>query len=272
MVKKLALILLALTFMTVPVMAGNIPEFDVVGDDTANVFNDAVKDLVIANNPINNDSDFTGVNYRGEPAEFFKSTAASPRLDPCFGLPEFDNYLSRKAGPWFQNQYEYRIVLQMAPETDLNINIRDCILKENQRNIWFYAQQAARYRKSNGKLIFNKSASPLIYATAYSGFRNAINFPPYFLNARKMPTLGKVCLNGKKYTSKALWEEGIVVEMPEGQFNNCGQVMYPLREGDLIHVKIEIPFNNPVDYWYGPDNISIKYVGIIGLELVRGDL
>jgi hypothetical protein len=276
MVKKLALILLALTFMTVPAMAGNIPEFDVVGDDSANVFNDAIKDMVVANNPINNDSDFTDIDFEPlVPAEFFKSTAASPRLDPCFG-DLFTGYLSRKAGPWFKNTYEYRIVLQMAPETDLNLNIRDCILKENQTDIWFYAQQAARYRKTNGRLIFNKSASPLIAVKAIAGYRNIVpKGTNFYMDARRMPGLGLVTLvdPGKKYTSKALWEEGIVLAMPEpGGFNQIGQPVFPLREGDLIYAKITIPFNNPVDYWYGKDNISIKYVGIIGLELVRSDL
>jgi hypothetical protein len=276
MIKKIALILLAASLMAVPVMAGNIPEFDVVGDDTDNLLNDFVKKLVIAKNPINLDSDFTDIfaAHESVAAEFFKSTAASPRPDPCFY--DLLGYQSRKAGPWFENTYEYRIVLQMAPETDLNLNIRDCILKENQTNIWFYAQQAARYRKSNGRLVFNKAASPRIAVTAIAGYRNIVPAGVFFyMDARKMPGLGLVTLDdpGKKYTSKALWEEGLVLAMPEpGAFNQIGQPVFPLREGDLIYVKIKIPFNNPVDYWYGPDNVSIKYVGIIGLDLVRSDL
>jgi hypothetical protein len=262
--------------MTVPAMAGNIPEFDTVGNDSANVFNDAIKDMVVENNPINRDSDFTNILFiDADPAEYFDSSAASPRLDPCFG-ELFNGYLSRKAGPWFENFYEYRIVLQMAPETDLNLNIRDCILKENQTNIWFYAQQAARYRKTNGRLIFNKSASPKVTVLATAGFRNIVPAGTNFwMDARKMPGLGLVTLNplGKKYTSKALWEEGIVLAMPEpGGFNQIGQPVFPLREGDLITARLTIPYNNPVDYWYGKDNVSIKYVGIIGLQLVRSDL
>jgi hypothetical protein len=279
MVKKLALVMLAMVFMTVPVLAGNIPEFDAVGDDSANYFNDFIKEIVVANNPINEDSDFTDVWLPHEnpaldpPAEYYFTSAAAGRDDPCF-----PGYISNKAGPWFRNVYEWRIVLQMAPETDLDLNIRDCVLKENQTNIWFYAQQTGRFRKTNGKLVFNKKANPRIWVEATAGFKNLVPAGTNFwMDARKMPGLGLVCLDngndGKLYTSKALWEESLVLAMPEpGGFNQCGQPVFPLREGDTITTRVTVPFNNPVDIWYGPDNVSIKYVGIVGLELVRGDL
>jgi len=258
-------------------LAGNIPEFDAVGDDSANFFNDFIKAAVVANNPINNDSDFTDVWLPNEnpafypPAEYFDTSAASLRLDPCFG---FGGYLSSKAGPWFENYYEWRIVLQMAPETDLDLNIRDCVLKENQTNIWFYAQQTGRYRKTNGKLVFNKKANPRMTVMATSGFKNIVPAgTSFYMDTRLQPTLRLVCFDDLLYTSKALWEESMVLAMPEpGGFNQCGQPVFPLREGDVITTRVDVPFNNPVDIWYGPDNVSIKYVGIIGLELVRGDL
>ena len=278
MFKKLALTTLVMVFLTVPALAGNIPEFDTVGDDSANVFNDAIKDMVVLNNPINLDSDFTDVwlphEFEGihPAAEYFFTTAAAARPDPCFG--DLFDYESSKAGPWFENYYEWRIVLQMAPETDLDLNIRDCVLKENQRNIWFYAQQTGLYRKTNGKLVFKKKANPNITVKAIAGFKNIVPAgTTVYLDARRMPGLGLVCVDEKLYTSKALWEEGLVLAMPEpGGFNQCGEQLFPLREGDAIYTKVQIPFNNPVDIWYGPDNVSIKYVGIIGLELVRSDL
>jgi hypothetical protein len=281
MLKKLALITLAMVFMTTPALAGNIPEFDTVGNDAGNVFNDAIKEEVVKINPINLDSDFTDVfiindpvvprNGGRYPAEFFDTTAAALRDDPCFG---FLDYLSSKAGPWFRNQFQWRIVLQMAPETDLDLNIRDCVLKENQRDIWFYAQQTGRYRKTNGQLVFEKQANPRIAVTAIAGFKNIVPQGTLFeMDAREMPGLDLECLDGDLYTSKAVWEEGLVLKMPNpGDFNLCGNPTFPLREGDLIYTVVRVPFNNPVDIWYGPDNISIKYVGIIGLELVREDL
>jgi hypothetical protein len=53
MFKKALLIVIALAFLCVPALAGDRPEFDAVGDDSANYFNDLVKDLVVANNPWN---------------------------------------------------------------------------------------------------------------------------------------------------------------------------------------------------------------------------
>ena len=272
MIKKLALLVLFVAFVSVPALAGNIPEFDAVGDDSANFFNDFIKDMVVAANidasgvVINNFSDFT--NYPvGAPWEFFATSASGDDPSPCF--PGYADY---KAGPWFPNHFEWRIVLQMAPETDLDLNIRDCVLKENQRNIWFYAQQTGRWRQSNGKLVFNRSMNPRVTVTALPGIRQG-GAAPFIMDARRMPGLGLTALDHKLYTSKALWEEGIVMKMPEpGTFNQLGQPVFVLREGDLLLVRFDIPWNNPVDIYYGPDNVVIKYVGILGMDLTELDL
>jgi hypothetical protein len=63
MMKKLLLVLIAVAFMCTPALAGDRPEFDCVGDDSANFFNDFIKDFVVANNPWNLASDFTGVVF-----------------------------------------------------------------------------------------------------------------------------------------------------------------------------------------------------------------
>jgi hypothetical protein len=42
--------------------------------------------------------------------------------------------------------------------------------------------------------------------------------------------------------------------------------VFVLREGDAMDVQFDIPWDNPVDIYYGPDNVVIKYVGIIGLS------
>lgn len=247
MIKKLALLVLFVAFISAPALAGNIPEFDAVGDDSANFFNDFIKDMVVANNldasgvVINNFSDFT--NYPVDaPWEYFATSASGPDFSPCF--PGYSDY---KAGPWFPNFFEWRIVLQMAPETDLDLNIRDCVLKENQRDIWFYAQQTGRWRQSNGRLRFERSMNPRVTVTAFPGIRQT-GGAPFIMDARRMPGLGLTALDAKLYTSKALWEEGIVMKMPEpGTFNQIGQPVFVLREGDLLLVRFDIPWNNPVD-------------------------
>jgi hypothetical protein len=275
MIKKLALLVLFVAFISAPALAGNIPEFDAVGNDAANFFNDFIKQMVVDNNIdasgvfINHFSDFTGYAYRdGLGWEYFDTSASGDDPSPCF--PGYSDY---KAGPWFPNYFEWRIVLQMAPETDLDLNIRDCVLKENQRNIWFYAQQTGRWRQSNGKLVFNRSMNPRVTVQAFPGIKQPSNAAPYVMDARRMPGLGLVALNQQLYTSKALWEEGIVMKMPEpGTFNQLGQPVFVLREGDLLKVRFDIPWNNPVDIYYGTDNVVIKYVGIIGMDLTQLDL
>jgi hypothetical protein len=275
MIKKLALLVLFVAFISAPALAGNIPEFDAVGNDSANFFNDFIKQMVVDNNidasgvVINHFSDFTGYAYRdGLGWEYFDTSASGDDPSPCFpGYPDY------KAGPWFPNYFEWRIVLQMAPETDLDLNIRDCVLKENQRNIWFYAQQTGRWRQSNGKLVFNRSMNPRVTVQAFPGIKQPSNAAPYVMDARRMPGLGLVALDQQLYTSKALWEEGIVMKMPEpGTVNQLGQPVFVLREGDLLKVRFDIPWNNPVDIYYGTDNVVIKYVGIIGMDLTQLDL
>jgi hypothetical protein len=274
MIKKLALLVLLVAFISAPALAGNIPEFDAVGDDSANFFNDFIKELVVANNidasgvVINNFSDFRGY-FRpdGTPWEYFATSAAADDPSPCF-----PGYFDHKAGPWFPNTFEWRIVLQMAPETDLDLNIRDCVLKENERNIWRFAQQTGRWRQTNGRLVFARNKNPRVSVEALPGIKQPPGAARFYMDARRMPGLGLTALLNKLYTSKALWEEGIVMKMPEpGTFNQLGQPVFVLREGDQLHVTFNIPWNNPVDIYYGTDNVVIKYVGIIGMDLTTLD-
>ena len=291
MSKKLTILFLGMVFVASSAFAGNIPEFDAVGDDSSNVFNDAIKDCVVAaHNQINLASDwFLPVTSlmdclglrNDDPTslplgnyfiaqETFYTTAADAAADPCFDdcFVDVGGYESNKTGPWVQTSYQWLIVLQMMPETDLDLNIRDCVLKENQRNIWFYAQQTGRYRQADGKLVFKKNMNPRVTVCAVPGPKASPGFTKAFhMDARKMPNLGLTCLDDKLYTSKALWEEGIVMTMPVHNGTSVGgDPQYVLREGDMMLVTFNIPFNNPVDIWYGPDNVVIKYVGIIGME------
>jgi len=53
--------------------------------------------------------------------------------------------------------------------------------------------------------------------------------------------------------------------LPEtGRTNISGQTMYNLKQGDRIHVKVTIPYNNSCDIRYGQDSVIVKYIGIIG--------
>ena len=154
----------------------------------------------------------------------------------------------------------------MKPESDINLNIYDCVLKHNEQNIWMEAEQTGRYRADWGQLFFVPSANPSVTATASPGQYATPGFTsPIIMDARTLPGLNIVALDDMLYTSKALWEEGIVMVLPEtGTQNTTGQTVYNLKQGDSIHVTIQIPFNNTADIRYGQDSVILKYIGIYG--------
>ena len=265
--KRILIILIAVTFMCTPSFAGEQPEFDTVGCDATNYFNDRVKEHVIVNN-INFDG--RRINeYSAFPTERFAQTAGQIKADPCF--PEYLSYL---VDAWNSAEFDWYITLQKKPDTDLDINIRDCVLKMNSFTPFGIepfqgASQTGRYIMPWGQVFWEPLWNPRITATAYPGgqFSTSGFVVPFILDARTTPDLVTVPLQQRLYTSKGLWEESIVVVMPEtGVKNQLGQTQYRLKGGDTIHVRIEVPGTNPVNINYGPDNVSIKYVGIHGTE------
>jgi len=92
------------------------------------------------------------------------------------------------------------------------------------------------------------------------------------MDARQLPGLALMSLDNALYTSKALWEEGIVMVMPEtGVTNSAGETMFNLKQGDAIEVTVSVPHNNTCDIYYGEDNVVLKYIGIIGTYFVNAD-
>jgi hypothetical protein len=273
--KRSMIALVAVMFVATTAFAGNTPEFDAVGIDSANYFNDAIKDSVVANNTdsygniINNLSDFAWTkdaedscgNLYGWGEKFY--TRAPRSADPCF-----DGYNSHVTTYWNTNTYEWYIVLQMKPESDIDLNIVDCVLKDNNLDIWEFAQQTGRFRAANGALKFTRSANPSVTVEAWPGPYSVVGFcAPFTMDARRTPTLANTAMDGKLYTSKALWEESIVLVLPEsGKTNGSSQAMYDLHMGDMIKVKIDIPGNSTCFIRYGSDNVVLKYIGIVGTE------
>jgi len=259
---KLIALVVAGLFIAVPAWAGNIPEFDAVGCDATNYFaaaNSAQYGQVIARNigpngPINYYSVFPRLEY-------FKDTAGQLFPDPCFPM-----YLSAMTDAWNQGVYEWQIVLQMKPESDINVNIYDCVLKHNSFDIWEGADQTGRYRAPWGQLFFVPTANPIMTVKAIPGEFATPGFTsPIILDARVLPGLDLVAMDEQLYTSKALWSEGLVMALPQtGNVNASGQAEYNLKQGDMIRVTVEIPGNNTVDLFYGADNVILKYIGIIG--------
>jgi hypothetical protein len=267
---KFTVVLSVFVLISAVAWAGNTPEYDAVGYDYQNFFSQRTVYYQAVNNGPNSyleqDSAFL--------AEDFDTNAGQLKASPCYGIP------AALTDVWNEGTYEWYIVLQMKPEADINLNIYDCVLKHNETNLYEFADQTGRYRMPWGELMFNAAWNPLVSASAIPGPFATTAFAEWYdangdeliLDARTLPGLVSVPLDGVSYTSKAHWPEGLVLAAPKtGNTNGSGQMEYNLKQGDLIHVKVNIPPDtNTVDVWYGPDSVILKYIGIINTEYFAG--
>jgi hypothetical protein len=265
-IKMMFLGLLLSVFLVSTAWAGNIPEFDAVGVDKTNVFaaTNAPYAVVSAYMAANWFDLEANSDFRPSSAEFFKTTAGQAFDDPCWSAL---GYKSSLTPTYTASIYEWQIVLQMQPESDINLNIFDCVLKHNEFNIFTAADQTGRWRAPWGQLFFIPTSNPRITAKMLGGpFKDpGWDGSAVIMDARRMPTLAPVPVDKVLYTSKAHWEEGLVLAMPQtGCRGSAGQIFYDLHQGDKIYVKVEIPNTNSVDLYYGSDNVLLKYIGVIG--------
>jgi hypothetical protein len=277
-VKKIIILAIAAVFLATPAFADNIPEFDAVACDSSNIFavdaaltygavsaNNIAADIPLV--PINGYSDWFGV---GE--SFTYDGAGQRRIDACFQPdPEFPanpDLIYRSYVTPFQQDgtYTWRFVLQMTPESDININIYDCVLKPQGTDIFSEAQQTGRVNLNGGLQDWFRSQNPRMTVKALTASGD------FIMTARTMPNLRRVCMRNRLYTSKAHWDEGIIVTMPEeGKMNRCGGSQYDLEAGDVIEVKVQVSEPHPATIMYGQDNVLLKYIGVVGTEVIRGD-
>ena len=273
---KLTVLLSALVLISTVAWAGNTPEYDAVGTDYYNFFSQNTVYYQVVNNGPNAElehySNFPWRRIEGDYywGEDFDTNAGQLKPSPCYEIP------AALTDVWNEGTYEWWIVLQMKPEADINLNIYDCVLKHNETDIFRFADQTGRYRMPWGELMFNAAWNPLVSASVVPGPFATSAFAQWYaatgdeliLDARTLPGLVSIPLNGVSYTSKAHWPEGIVMAAPKsGATNGSGQMEYNLKQGDMIHVTVEIPPDtNTVDVWYGPDSVILKYIGIINTE------
>jgi hypothetical protein len=267
MMKKALLIMVTMAFLSTSAMAGERPEFDAVGDDSANYSNCLAEQLVVGSNPWNTNSDFTLVEK--------ESFVAPVQLtnDLCF--PE---YLSAYTQMHRAAQYKYRIVLQMDPASDLDISIRDCVTQNNSTTAFGSSPEDGAFQTGRavdflGFPWFIEGANPTVTAIAYPGDTAVYGFDlPFYLTSRTQGALDTKDLRDLLYTSKAIWQESLVARMPEygvtaasnAGDESMGSTEFPLSAGDIIEVTINIPYNGVTDVRYGQDNVTIKYVGVTG--------
>jgi len=266
---KMIMVVLTAMLIAVPAFAGNCPEYDAVGCDSLNYF------AVNAYMPLGmvcegNGGDLGGTMCRvNEHSAFpldedekwgekFTQTAGMLSNDHCF-----PGYMSAMTPVWTAATYRWWIILQMQPESDINVNIYDCVLKHNLTNIWTDAEQTGRYRTYYGEPIFDPAANPTITVRAIKGpFNGPLGF---VMDARVLPGLEPVAVKNIRYTSKALFDEGLVLVMPKtGDVNKSGETLRTLKQGDQIRVTIKIPGTNSCDVRYGEDSVILKYIGVVG--------
>ena len=267
MIKKTLMILFAAAFIATPVYAGNVPEFDAVGCDATNYFNDDVRNIVAA---VNANSMGVNLNLNSvfpydiifDWGEYYETNAGDDSWDTCF-----PGYISNLIDCGDGAVYEWQIVLQLKPKTDLDLKIRDCVLECWGTKIFGNAGQASRFRTLFGDMLFLNFNNPSLTVTAKSGPKT--DFADFSMDARLHPTLALVALNDVLYTSKALWTECIVLALPLNGESSTSGVLYNfyLREGDQIHVKIDIPITNSSEIRYASDNVVIEYVGMSTMSL-----
>ena len=263
---KFTVVLSALVLISAVAWAGNAPEYDAVGYDYQNFFSQGTVYYQVVNNGPNSYLEQDSAFLR----ERFDTNAGQLKASPCYGIP------AALTDVWNEGTYEWWIVLQMKPEADINLNIYDCVLKHNETNLYEFADQTGRYRMPWGELFFNAAWNPLVSASAVPGPYATSAFADFYaatgdeliLDARTLPGLVSVPLDGVSYTSKAHWPEGLVLAAPKsGETNGSGQMEYNLKQGDVIHVTVNIPPDtNTVDVWYGPESVILKYIGVINTE------
>lgn len=282
-VKGLTIIFFAMMFMAAPAFGfDKFPEFDAVGDDSANFFNSFIEKSVVNNNlnagvKINEDSAFEtqemevpgNCNLTYTWGEEFYTSSITENDDPCF-----PGYMSNLTAQGNTGEYEWRIILQMKPQTDIDLNIVDCVLRANgpNLNVWGHAGQTGRYTRPNGVKVWQKAKNPKVTVIAHPGPGHSSGFcEPFKMDARRMPTLNTKVLNQQLYTSKALWDESIVMVLPKtGKTNGEGEIMYALHQGDMIEVIVNID-RIATFVHYGSDNVSLKYVGLWGTAILASN-
>ena len=277
---KLTIVLVAVLALTVPAWSGYVPEFDAVGNDSYNAFAfyNRIQYGQVSNNnvgplgPLNAFSDFTDEKkWNLGPAnlnEEFLTTAGTLFADPCFGR---FGVVSALTVSWNESNYEWKIVLQLKPSSDINLNIYDCVKEFNSENSrdflerWTRFAQTGRYKLDWNAIVFSDMMNPEVTVKAWPGDFATPGFEePFHMDARTLPGLATVAMKNALYTSKALWSEGIVLVRPTtGGTNESGETTYTLKQGDIIQVQI-YSSQLPVDLYYGPDNVILKYIGFYG--------
>lgn len=237
------------------------PEFDAVGDDSVNYFNNMVTRKVVEEardgfgNRINEFSSFSN--------EYFHNTAGQFYPDWCF-----EEYVSSLIDPWSEAVFKWQIVLQIKPQSDIDLEINHCVTDGSDYTVWSAASQTGRYCTPWGLFLSIPSANPSIAVIAFPGPYATPGFVnPFHLDAKVIPGLNLFSLADTLFPGKALWCENLLISLPAtGHLNSIGETCYVLKSGDYLEITITVPYNNTAYMRYGQDNVLLKYIGVNGTE------
>ena len=242
------------------------PEFDTVGTDSTNLFTDISRRRISANlkdsagRLINDYSDFS--------QEYFLCDAGVPINDPCFSAGG-SIYQSVFTPPWSEALYEWRIVLQMKPASDIGLQVAACVLEGDQTDPFKYGAQTGHYRLPWSPEIIHvtPSAVPRVSVRAYPGPRAAAGFPQqgFALDIRRVPDQGLSPGMDVRLFLSCLNTSHLSLVMPiNGEVNSMGETVRELHAGDIISVQLAVPFNNTAGLRLGDENVSLNYLGRAG--------
>jgi hypothetical protein len=243
------------------------PEFDAVGQDCSNIFGDYFTTRVIEKGLDENGYRCNEFSDFAE-AEYFTTTAGQSYRDPCFSTLQKE-YLSALVPTWTEAVFQWQIVLQMEPASDIQLNIAHCVMRTQEVDPWRGAEQTGRYRATWGELFFIPNANPAVTVLALPGPNATPGFPQsgFYMDARNLPGLDFVPLVDAPGTGETLSSESIVMALYDtGRTNASGQTTYALKQGDRIHVTVRVPANNSCHVRYGRDNVVLKYIGVLDTE------
>jgi hypothetical protein len=278
MTKRIVLLVIGAALMSAPAFAeelwGTCPEFDTVGCDYSNIFNDQVRMMVAdATTDINKSGDWSLIPEDPNDPFVLREYFTAPSMlseDPCF------NTLSDSDTPSYKSalidayngdmSWEWQIVLQMRPESDIDMVIQSCVLNhEGPPEMLHYAYSTGSYRAWGGTYEVC-TLNPQITIQAIPGKFASQSFKthgPFTLSGRKMPELGLCLLDGALYVTKGCWDQHVTIDLPrDGDKNVDGSEVFSLTAGDMIRVTVYVPKGGlNSDLRYGAQNVFLQYNG-----------
>jgi hypothetical protein len=244
------------------------PEIDLVGQDSQYFFrNDWIGQIFI------NGKDTFGSrinDFSAFQSESFSTNAGQATVDTCYSTPA-RSYFSVLTPTWTEAEYEWEIVLQMKPATDLVLKLNGCVFKTGKNDVWTDGYQTGFYTVpwAPNQPVFVSGVNPRLTVQALPGpmAKEGFSSDGFTLDTRRHSGLQVAPLADSLVTIQTLASESIVIALPaEGGINASGQTMHSLSQGDRIKVVVNIPGNTTADVRFGASGAVLQYIGLKGTE------